>query len=84
MFRTLSTLVAAAAISAPAMIAPAVFTPAAAQASLNIGLNIPGPVYPVPMIGVAPTPVYYPYHRWDEHRYWEHRAWEREHYYHYR
>ncbi len=82
--RILFTALAAAALATPAMIAPAIFTPASAQASLNIGLSVPGPA--VPFYGVAPGPAYasgYGYNRW-EHREWEHRRWhewDRHHYY---
>ena len=76
MKRALFSLFAAGALAGPMMLAPALVTPAAAQASLNIGLSMPGPVVPVPMFGAAP--VYasgYGYNRW-EHREWEHRRWE--------
>jgi hypothetical protein len=75
MKRGLLSLLAAGALAAPLMMAPALATPAAAQASLNIGLSMPGPVVPAPMFGVAPAPVY----AWgyDHPRYWEHREWER-------
>ena len=83
MKRALLSLFAAGGLATPLMMAPAVVTPAAAQASMNIGLSMPAPAIPVPMFGVAPTPVYagYGYHRW-EHREWErHRwhEWERHH-----
>ena len=86
--RILFTALAAAALATPAMIAPALFTPAAAQASLNIGLSVPGPA--VPFYGVAPAPVYawgggyggYGYRHWEgEHRGWEHRHWREERHY---
>ncbi len=71
MKRTVLTIAAIAAIATPALVAPALFTPANAQASLNIGLSIPGPapVYPAPYVGVVPAggPVYAwgeSWHRW--------------------
>jgi hypothetical protein len=87
MKRGLLALVSAGALAVPLMVAPALVTPAAAQASLNIGLSVPGPAVPAPMFGVAPAPAYawgygYPHREW-EHRDWErHRwhEWERHHY----
>ncbi len=91
--RILFTVLAAAALATPAMIVPALFTPAAAQASLNIGLSMPGP--PVPFFGVAPAPVYawgggyggyggYGYRHWEgEHRGWERHHWREEHHHFY-
>jgi hypothetical protein len=75
MKRGLVTLLAAGALAAPLMMAPALVTPAAAQASLNIGLSVPGPAVPAPMFGVAPAQTY----AWGygHSRYWEHREWER-------
>ena len=86
MKRTVLTLAAVAAIAAPvALVAPAAFTPANAQASLNIGLSVPAPAYPMPYVGVAPVggPVYAygeRWHGWDGgwHRGWERHEW-REH-----
>jgi hypothetical protein len=77
MKRGLLSLLAAGALAAPLMMAPALITPAAAQASLNIGLSMPGPVMAAPMYGVAPAPAY----AWGygHPRYWEHREWERYH-----
>jgi hypothetical protein len=74
MKRGLVTLLAAGALAAP-MMAPALATPAAAQASMNIGLSMPGPAVPAPMFGVAPAQTY----AWGygHPRYWEHREWER-------
>jgi len=80
--RILFTALAAAALATPAMIVPAIFTPAAAQASLNIGLSVPGPVVPFYGVAPAPAPVYAwggGYRYWEgEHRGWEHRHWREE------
>ena len=84
MKRGLLTLLAAGALAAPLMMAPAFVTPAAAQASMNIGLSMPGPVVPAPMFGVAPAPAYawgYGHPRYLEHREWERHRWERYHHY---
>lgn len=88
MKRTLLTMAAVAAIAAPASLAPALFTPANAQASLNIGLSLPAPVYPVPSYGYGSVggPVYawgggwnrgWERHAWREHHDWDRgRRWE--------
>ena len=78
MKRGLVTLLAAGALAAPLMMAPAFVTPAAAQASLNIGLSMPGPVLPAPMFGMAPAQPAYAW-GYGHPRYWEHREWERQH-----
>lgn len=81
MKRTVLTIAAVAAIAAPALVAPSLFTPANAQASLNIGLSVPGPVplYPAPSYGYVGGPVYAwggGWHRWDGwHGDWGHREW---------
>jgi hypothetical protein len=74
MKRALFSLFAAGVLAAPLMLAPAFVTPAAAQASLNIGLSLPGPEVAAPVYGVG-APAY----AWGygHPRYWEHRAWER-------
>src|SRR5215469_3719717 len=88
MKRTVLTLAAVTAIAAPALIAPALFTPANAQASLNIGLSVPGPVpvYPAPSYGYVSGG--YPAYAWGEgyrhwdggwNRGWEHREWREHH-----
>ena len=58
--RILFTALAAAALATPAMIVPALFTPAAAQASLNVNLSMPGA--PMPFFGLAPAPA--PVYAW--------------------
>ncbi len=74
MKRTVFVLAAAAALALPATFGLAVVSPAGAQASLNIGLSVPGPapVYePVPVGG----PVYAwggGYRDWDHGRDWNH------------
>ena len=83
--RILFTVLAAAALATPAMIAPAIFTPAAAQASLNIGLSVPGPAVPFYRrrsrsgLCVGRRLGGYGYRHWEgEHRGWEHRHWREE------
>ncbi len=78
MKRILITSLAAATISMLAIVAPAMFTPAAAQASMNLSIGAPAPVYyePVPAlrVGYAWAPGYW---RWErDHRYWERGRWE--------
>jgi hypothetical protein len=58
MKRGLLALFAAGGLAAPLMMAPALVTPVAAQASLNIGLSVPGPAMPAPMFGTTPAPDY--------------------------
>jgi len=85
MKRTVLSLAAVAAIATPTLVAPALFTPANAQASMNIGISVPGPapLYPAPSYGYVGGPVYANawgegWHRWDGgwHRGWN-RGWER-------
>ncbi len=81
MKRTVLVMAGAAALALPATIAPVLVSPAAAQASLNIGLSVPGPapIYqPVPVGG----PVYAwggGYRYWDHDRDWDHGWRGREH-----
>ncbi len=84
--RAITTLLAAAAISLPVLAAPALFSPAAAQASMNLSLSLPGPE---PVYGggyVVGGPAYAwgeGWHRgWDRHEWREHRwghGWDRGH-----
>ena len=79
--RTVLTLAGAALLAVPAIVAPTMLSPAAAQASLNIGLSVPGPA---PMY--EPIPVGGPayawgggYRHWDGDGGWDHRHWGWEH-----
>ena len=85
MKRILITSLAAAAISSLAIVAPAIFTPAAAQASMNLSIGVPGPAYyyepvPAPRVGYVWAPGYW---RWEHDRHvWYHGRWDHDRYYH--
>ena len=85
MKRSVLTMAAVTAIAASAVMAPALFTPANAQASMNIGLSVPGPVvYPAPSYGYVSGPAYVwgeRWHPWDRgwHRGWERHEWREHH-----